>query len=127
MMSIEKQSPHDSAPSASAGIETKLVTSVRPAIEADVEEIDLSGEIPERLYETLRAAGAFSFLTPRELGGLEVTLPESMKIYEELGRIDASVAWVVWNANFGFLGALLNESGVTQSWGSGRTPSFANS
>ncbi|WP_329460573.1 acyl-CoA dehydrogenase family protein [Streptomyces sp. NBC_01497] len=104
-----------------------LPTQLRPAIEAAADEIDRTSEIPADLYETLRDAGAFSLLTPRELGGFEVTQPQSMTIYEELGRIDASVAWVVWNANFGFLGALLQESGVARLWKDGRAPSFANS
>jgi alkylation response protein AidB-like acyl-CoA dehydrogenase len=48
-------------------------------------------------------------------------------VYEELGRIDASVAWVVWNANFGFMGALLEEAGTARIWGGGPEPVFANS
>ena len=51
-----------------------------------------------------------------------------LEAYEEFGRLDASVAWVVWNANFGFMGALLDEAGIGQIWPRKQPgPVFANS
>ena len=51
-----------------------------------------------------------------------------LEVYKEFGRLDASVAWVVWNANFGFMGALLDEAGIGQIWPRKQPgPVFANS
>jgi alkylation response protein AidB-like acyl-CoA dehydrogenase len=100
---------------------------LRPSIEAAADEADKLGDIPHSLYGELRSAGAFRLLTPRELGGFEAPLSTVLRVYEEFGRIDASVAWLVWNANFGFMGALLDESGTARIWGNGPEPTFANS
>src|SRR5262249_11253741 len=50
-----------------------------------------------------------------------------LEVYEAFGRLDASVGWQVWNANWGFLAALLDEPGVARIWGDGPEPVFANS
>ena len=34
---------------------------------------------------------------------------------------------LVWNTNFGFVGAMLDPAGVAQIWGDGTEPVFANS
>ena len=104
-----------------------LPAQLAPSIRAAAEEMDEKFDIPEGLRDELREAGAFRLLTPRELGGSETPLTTTMAVYEQLGRIDASVAWVVWNANFGFVGALMDESGVARVWGNGSEPVFANS
>jgi alkylation response protein AidB-like acyl-CoA dehydrogenase len=89
--------------------------------------MDSACDIPATLLTDLRDAGAFSLLTPRELGGFEAPLTTVLKVYEGFGRLDASVAWIVWNANFGFLAALLNDEGVERIWSEGYQPVFANS
>ncbi|MEV5754682.1 acyl-CoA dehydrogenase family protein [Actinoallomurus sp. NPDC052308] len=37
------------------------------------------------------------------------------------------MAWIVWNANWGFIGALLGEAGTARLWEPGPEPVFANS
>ncbi|WP_438306730.1 acyl-CoA dehydrogenase family protein (plasmid) [Streptomyces sp. HUAS TT11] len=105
----------------------RLPDLLRPTIEAAIDESDRRADISEELYGALRDAGAFRLLTPRVLGGSQTPLTTVLKVYEEFGRIDASVAWLVWNANFGFVGALLDESATGQIWGQEREPAFANS
>ncbi|MFJ5213817.1 acyl-CoA dehydrogenase family protein [Streptomyces sp. NPDC088354] len=100
---------------------------LRPAIEAASEEADRRADVPTELYGALRDAGAFRLLTPRALGGSQTPLTTVLKVYEGFGRIDASVAWLVWNANFGFVGALLDESATERIWGREHEPAFANS
>lgn len=100
-----------------------LVASIR-AVAAD---IDRNSAVPAPLMDELRDAGAFRLLTPKELGGFEAPMTTVLRVYEDFGRIDASVGWLVWNANFGFLGALLDESGAEQVWRDGIEPVFANS
>lgn len=106
---------------------TTLTESLRPAITADAARAEQQGELPADLRDALREAGAFRLLTPAELGGWETPLPTALTVYERFGYLDASVGLVVWNANFGFIGALLPPAGVEQIWGAGREPVLANS
>jgi alkylation response protein AidB-like acyl-CoA dehydrogenase len=99
-----------------------------PSVKAVTDEIEDLCDLPATLVAELRDAGAFSLLTPRDLGGFEAPLTTVLEVYEEFGRLDASVAWVVWNANFGFMGALLDEAGIGQIWSRRQPgPVFANS
>jgi alkylation response protein AidB-like acyl-CoA dehydrogenase len=105
----------------------ELPALLAPSIRAAADDMDRRGVVPAELVTELREAGAFRLLTPRELGGFEAPLTTVLRVYEELGRIDASVAWLVWNANFGFIGALLDDDGNARLWGNGTEPVFANS
>jgi alkylation response protein AidB-like acyl-CoA dehydrogenase len=104
-----------------------LPTLMQPSIEKTIYDADTRGDIPQTLRAELRDRGAFRLLTPRELGGSETPLPDILKIYEGFGRIDASVGLLVWNANWGFIAAFLNEAGVEHIWGSGHEPILSNS
>jgi alkylation response protein AidB-like acyl-CoA dehydrogenase len=106
---------------------TDLPLLLQSSINAAGEHMHGERSIPAKLLSELRDAGAFSLFTPRELGGFEAPLTTALKVYEGFGRVDASVAWVVWNGNFGFLAALLDESCVEQIWTDGAQPTFANS
>jgi indole-3-acetate monooxygenase len=76
-----------------------LAARLKPAIEAFAGELGQCDDLPRDLLAELRDAGAFRLLTPRELGGHEAPLPTALRVYEEFGRVDASVGWIVWNAN----------------------------
>lgn len=103
-----------------------LPTELAPSIEAAVEGMEAGRGLPRKLLHELRDKGAFRMLTPRELGGSETSLKTVLQVYEGFGRLDASVAWVVWNANFGFIGALLGEEGNARIWADDE-PVFSNS
>lgn len=98
-----------------------------PSIKAAAEEMDAGRDLPEKLVQELRDSGAFRLFTPRELGGFEAPLETALKVYEGFGRLDASVGWLVWNANWGFVAALLDEAGNARIWGEDPDPVFANS
>ncbi|WP_331750185.1 acyl-CoA dehydrogenase family protein (plasmid) [Streptomyces sp. NBC_01707] len=104
-----------------------LPTELAPSIEAAVEGMEAGRGLPRKLLHELRDKGAFRMLTPRELGGSETSLKTVLQVYEGFGRLDASVAWVVWNANFGFIGALLGEEGNARIWAGDDEPVFSNS
>jgi alkylation response protein AidB-like acyl-CoA dehydrogenase len=104
-----------------------LPESLRSAITAAAACSEQQGNIPTELRDALRVGGAFRLLTPSELGGWEASLPTVLDIYERFGYIDASVGLLVWNANFGFVGAMFEPAGVAQIWGDGTEPVFANS
>jgi alkylation response protein AidB-like acyl-CoA dehydrogenase len=119
-MSTQPMSTHES-------MLLNLPARLAPAIKAAADEMETGRDLPESLYGELRDRGAFRLLTPRELGGFEAPLETVLKVYEGFGRLDTSVAWLVWNANWGFLGALLDEAGNGRIWGDGPEPVFANS
>ena len=105
-----------------------LAARLKPAMRAVAGELDQRDDIPRGLLAELRDAGALRLLTPRELGGHEAPMPTVLRVYEEFGRIGASVAWIMYNANYGFIGALLGPAGTERIWAAGATePIFANS
>ncbi|MEV7080002.1 acyl-CoA dehydrogenase family protein [Streptomyces sp. NPDC093516] len=104
----------------------RLPERLAASVEAASEELETNRNLPEKLVRELRDSGALALLTPREQGGYEAPLTTVLQVYEGFGRLDASVAWVVWNANWGFLAALLSEEGVARVWADGTEPVFAN-
>ncbi len=71
------------------------VGGLAPVIAARAGEIEEARRLPPDLLADLTAAGCFRMLLPRSHGGAGVDLATSMRVYEELGRADASVAWTV--------------------------------
>ncbi len=66
-----------------------------PRIRASAEIIEAERELPKDLFEALADAGLFHLLLPRTLGCPELDLPTYVAVIEELGRADASTAWIV--------------------------------
>ena len=105
----------------------ELPNALRTVIEDDAREAEAQGNMTTRVCNALRDAGAFRLLTPKEFGGWETPLTTSLAIYEEFGRINASVGAVVWNLNMGFVAALLPEAGARRIFDGEREPILANS
>ena len=55
--------------------------------------------MPEDLTRELAHAGFFRIFLPAGYGGLDLNPMEGLEVLEELARVDASVAWCVWNGN----------------------------
>lgn len=51
--------------------------------------------LPRPLMDRLMGAGLFSIYTPRVFGGLELPLPEALRVVEEVSRLDGSTGWTV--------------------------------
>src|SRR5919108_6496010 len=83
MPDTEDQSPLDAA--------RKLA----PLIRSYAEGIEATRELPRPLFEALADAGMFHMALPRTLGCLEIDLPTYIQVIEELGKADASTAWVI--------------------------------
>ena len=66
-----------------------------PMIRAAADEIDAARELPRTLFEALADAGLFHLAVPRAIGGAEIDLPTYVQVIEELGKADASTAWIV--------------------------------
>ena len=65
-----------------------------PLIRSSAPETDAQRELPRPLFEAMADAGLFRLALPRTLGGAEMDLPSYIQVIEELGRADASTAWV---------------------------------
>lgn len=104
-----------------------LPATVREAVETWRDEADALRRLPEPLIDVLRTAGAFRLTTPREYGGAELGLADTVGVLEELARVDGPVAWNVWNGNMGFSAALLPAAGADRIWGGGADPVVVNS
>lgn len=104
-----------------------LAAALRTVIEDDAREAETQGNMTTRVCNSLRDAGAFRLLTPREFGGWEVPLTTALTVYEEFGRIDASIGALVWNLNIGFAAALLPDTGARRIFDDTQEPLLANS
>ena len=66
-----------------------------PQVRACAATIEAERELPRPLFEALADAGLFHLALPRSLGCPELDLPAYIQVIEELGRADASTAWVI--------------------------------
>jgi alkylation response protein AidB-like acyl-CoA dehydrogenase len=66
-----------------------------PRVHARAEEIEAARELPRDLFEALADAGIFHLMVPSSIGGRELDPPTYIQVIEELGKADASTAWVV--------------------------------
>ncbi|MBV8715960.1 MAG: acyl-CoA dehydrogenase family protein [Chloroflexi bacterium] len=66
-----------------------------PLVEQYRDEGERERRLPQALFQALRDAGFFSLWVPRNLGGAEVDVETSMRVVEELSRLDGAVGWNV--------------------------------
>jgi hypothetical protein len=71
------------------------IQDLAPEITSRIPEIEAGRRIPIDLVEALRSIGIFRLLVSRSYDGLELELPEALKIITALSRIDGSVGWTV--------------------------------
>jgi alkylation response protein AidB-like acyl-CoA dehydrogenase len=72
-----------------------LARQLAPQIRSYADEIEAKRELPRSLFEALADAGMFHLALPRTLGCPELDLPTYVQVIEELGKADASTAWVI--------------------------------
>ena len=78
----------------SADVETVLqgVARLGPVIAARAGEFEKARRLPADLREQLTALGCFRLSLPVSHGGAGTDLPSLLRVFEALGRADASVA-----------------------------------
>src|SRR5436305_16746 len=69
-----------------------------PRIRAAADEIERERALPRDLVAALAAAGLFTQLVPRSVGGAELDLPSYSQVIQALAAADASTAWCVSQA-----------------------------
>jgi alkylation response protein AidB-like acyl-CoA dehydrogenase len=69
------------------------VRELAPSIRARADELEQERQMPADLFEALKEAGVWRFLTPRSHGGLQGGLVPAMELLETLALADGSTAW----------------------------------
>ncbi len=72
-----------------------LVGPVADDILRMADQVEADRCLPQPLVYRLMEAGLFSIYTPRTFGGLEMPLPEALRVVEEVSRLDGSTGWTV--------------------------------
>ncbi len=73
----------------------ELVGPVADDIRSMAAQAEAERRLPDVLLTRLREAGLFSIYTPKAFGGLDLPLPEAVRVVEEVSRHDGSVGWTV--------------------------------
>ncbi|WP_321926444.1 acyl-CoA dehydrogenase family protein [Burkholderia sp. BCC1998] len=66
-----------------------------PALKQRTSTVDKLARLPQETIDDLDAAGLFGLTTPQRYGGKQTSLRTFLEVVAELGRGDASAAWVV--------------------------------
>jgi indole-3-acetate monooxygenase len=64
-----------------------------PVIEREAAAAEAAGTMTPTVVDALDAAGMFSLMVPRSLGGAEVDIVTALDVLEEICRIDGSTGW----------------------------------
>jgi indole-3-acetate monooxygenase len=71
----------------------EAVGQISASLPDDVEEIQRTRRLPDRVVEDLRRSGINRLLMPTELGGLQASVLDVMDVIEDLAAADGSTAW----------------------------------
>ncbi|MCY1270806.1 Flavin-dependent monooxygenase, oxygenase subunit HsaA [compost metagenome] len=96
--------------------------SLVPTLKARARETAALGRLPDETVADLEAGGLLSMTTPRKYGGQPVSVRAYLDIVSELGRGDASVAWVasLINVSTWCAATFFGEQGADEVFGSGQ-------
>ena len=72
-----------------------LVEPVAGDIRRMAAQAEAERRMPDELLQSLMEAGLFSIYTPKQFGGLDLPLPEALRVVEEVSRHDGSTGWTV--------------------------------
>ncbi len=90
---------------------------IAPLIRASADEIEAHRQLPRPVFEALADAGIFLMTVPRSLGGGEVTMPEYVRVIEQIALADASTAWAVNQGTiFGTYAARMDPQVAREIW-----------
>ena len=98
----------------------QAAAALRPVIRGYHEEIEREQRLPKDLVEQLHAAGFYSLVIPRTLGGLQADPLTYLRVVELLSEGAGSVGWNLANNSIGQLITLgLPDEGVHEIYGQG--------
>ncbi len=75
------------------------VQKLAPTIREHANRAEREAQIPREVVDAFHEAGLFRILLPRTMSGGELTIPDSLRLIEEVARIDASAGWnfAIWS------------------------------
>ncbi len=69
------------------------VQKLAPLIREHADRAEREAQMPREVADAFHEAGMFRLLLPRTMHGGELTIPEVLRLIEEVARIDASAGW----------------------------------
>src|SRR5882762_5838531 len=69
------------------------VQKLAPIICEFADRAEREAQMPREVIDAFHEAGLFRMMLPRDMGGGELTIPDSLRLCEEVSRIDASAGW----------------------------------
>ena len=66
---------------------------IAPIICEHADRAEREAQMPQEVADAFHEAGLFRVLLPRQMGGGDLTLPDTMRLCEQIARIDASAGW----------------------------------
>jgi alkylation response protein AidB-like acyl-CoA dehydrogenase len=122
----------DTVPVAAEQDETRTallsaVERVRPILEANADDAEREGTLPEPAWRALHDAGLFRLKAPRALGGFEADPTTQIEVIEAVSYIDTSAAWTMMIGAGGLSGISpwLDDQGIEAVMVEGRLPRVA--
>ena len=107
------------------------IRGLRDLVEANAAEAEQERTLPRSTVEAFAAAGLFSLMAPREVGGCEVDPLVALAAVEEMTSYDTSAGWAmaIGNGGSSVAGARLSDEAVIEvfGWPTRRVPLFAGS
>ena len=69
------------------------VRQLGPLVREHADRSERDAQLAPDIAEAFHVAGLFRIFLPAEMGGGELTLPESLRVFEEAARLDGSAGW----------------------------------
>ena len=69
------------------------VSALAPVIREHADWAEREAQMAREVADAFRDAGLFRVLLPREMGGAELTIPDLLRVCEEVARVDGSAGW----------------------------------
>src|SRR5260370_21046186 len=64
-----------------------------PIIGEDGDRGERDAQMPREVIDAFHEAGLLRMMLPRDMDGGDLTIPDSLRLCEEVARIDASAGW----------------------------------
>jgi len=91
------------------------IDDLAPLFRASAAEADRLARLPSPVVAKLLDHGLFRIWIPKAFGGLELDLPDALRIYEAASRAEGSVGWAVMIGSGGGLFAAYLEEGAARA------------
>lgn len=69
------------------------IQEIAPIIREHANRAEQAAQMPREVVDSFHDAGLFRILIPRAMDGAELTIPDSLRLTEEIARIDGSAGW----------------------------------